>query len=81
MSSLENGLAILGLLDADRPVLRVGEVGRRLGLPKSSVSRLLKALCIAGLVEYTGDTGGYVVGSRALGLAAAYSSRHRLPSP
>jgi DNA-binding IclR family transcriptional regulator len=37
MSSAENALKILSLLGPERPVLRVGEVCRELGIPKSSV--------------------------------------------
>lgn len=78
MSSLENGLRILSLLHEDRTVLRVGEVCRELDMPKASVSRLLKALSEAGLLEREERDQGYVVGGHALDLAALYLARHSL---
>lgn len=78
LSSLGNALQIVSLLGPDRPVLRVGEVCRDLGLPKSSVSRLLKALGESGLLERESDGPGYVAGRRALELGELYVSRHSL---
>ena len=78
MSSLENAFAILALFDAKRPVLRVGEVCRDLGLPKSSVSRLMKAMSEHGMIEREKGDLGYVVGRRALELSDLYLSRHTL---
>lgn len=78
VSSLENALAILGLFDANRPVLRVGEVCRDLAVPKSSVSRLMKTMGEHGLIERQDGEFGYVVGQRALQLADLYLSRHTL---
>ena len=80
MSSLENGLAILGLLGPARRSLRVGEVGRALGLPKASISRLLRDLAEAGLLEREPDGLGYVVGPRAMLLGDQYRARHTLVS-
>jgi DNA-binding IclR family transcriptional regulator len=65
MSSLENGLAILGLISDERPLLRVGEVCRELDLPKASVSRLMRTLSVGGLLERANGGEGYVVGPRA----------------
>ncbi len=76
MSSLENGLAIIGLLNAGHPVLRVGEVCRKLDMPKSSVSRLLRTMSEFGLLEREANDVGYVVGPRALLLGKLYTSRH-----
>lgn len=78
MSSLENALQILDLLGPDRPVLRVGEACRDLELPKSSVSRLLRALSEAGLLEREEAGQGYVVGPGALRLGNLYLARHSL---
>ncbi len=78
MSSLENALMIMQLLGRDRPVLRVGEVCREVGIPKSSVSRLLKTLSEYGLLEREKGDAGYVAGPRALLLAELYSSQHSL---
>lgn len=78
MSSLDNALKIMSLLERNRPVLRVGEVCRELGIPKSSVSRLLKTLSDYGMVERHNGDAGYVAGPRALLLADLYSSQHSL---
>jgi DNA-binding IclR family transcriptional regulator len=78
VSSLENAFAILALLEPKRPVLRVGEVCRELGMPKSSVSRLMKTMGEFGLLEREQADQGYVVGRRALELTDLYLSRHTL---
>lgn len=78
MSSLENALKMMLLLSRDRPVLRVGEVCREVGIPKSSVSRLLKTLSEYGMLEREKGDAGYVAGPRALLLADLYSAQHSL---
>jgi DNA-binding IclR family transcriptional regulator len=78
MSSLENAIAILGLLTRQRPQLRVGEVCRDLVMPKSSVSRLLRTMAEAGLLERSGEGAGYSVGPRALELGNLYVGRFAL---
>jgi DNA-binding IclR family transcriptional regulator len=78
MSSLENGLALLALLGPARPVLRVGEVARDLALPKASVSRLLRSLAVAGLLEREADGPGYLAGPRAMLLGKLYAARTTL---
>ncbi|WP_414474082.1 IclR family transcriptional regulator [Microvirga sp. M2] len=78
VSSLENGLEILSLLSKERPILRVGEVCRELGMPKSSVSRLLKTLSEYGFLERANRELGYCVGRRALALAELYLADHDL---
>jgi DNA-binding IclR family transcriptional regulator len=79
MSSLGNALRLLELLANNRPTLRVGEACRELDIPKSSVSRLLRTLGEAGLLERM-PSGGYAAGPRSARLADLYWSRHRLPS-
>lgn len=76
MSSLENGLRVLALIDETRPILRVTDVAERLGLPKATVSRTLKTLCEAGLLERQSPGSGYGMGSRALDMAQHYYARH-----
>lgn len=76
MSSLENGLRILALVDDARPVLRVTEVAEALGLPKATVSRTLKTLCDAGLLERQYPGSGYGMGSKALDMAQQYYASH-----
>lgn len=78
MSSLENGLEILSLLSKERPILRVGEVCRELGMPKSTVSRLLKTLSEFGFLERGNRELGYCAGRRALALAELYLADHSL---
>lgn len=76
MSSLDNGLRILALINEMRPVLRVTEVSGVLGLPKATVSRTLKVLCDAGLLERQHTGAGYSMGSKALEMAQHYYARH-----
>jgi DNA-binding IclR family transcriptional regulator len=78
VSSLENGLEILSLLSKERPILRVGEVCRELGMPKSTVSRLLKMLSEYGLLERGNRELGYGAGRRTLALAELYLADHSL---
>ncbi|MFI5013010.1 MAG: IclR family transcriptional regulator [Hyphomicrobiales bacterium] len=78
MNSLEAAMRVLKLVDQGRPVLRVGEVSRALGLQKSTVSRLLRAMCEHELIERERDGQGYVAGRRALVLANLYLSAHSL---
>ncbi|MBS7701099.1 MULTISPECIES: IclR family transcriptional regulator [unclassified Chelatococcus] len=78
MSSLDNALRILSLLNAQSPVLRVGEVARQVGLPKTSVSRLLKAMGESGLLERESGSFGYIAGPRALVLGELYLAQHGL---
>lgn len=68
MSSLENALTILTMLSPERTILRVGEVARDSGMPKSTVSRLLKTLCDFQMLEREDDQ-GYVAGHRVMELA------------
>jgi DNA-binding IclR family transcriptional regulator len=78
VSSLETALKMVALLGKDRPVLRVGEVCRELGVPKSSVSRLLKTLSEYDIVEREPQGNGYLAGRRAMVLSELYVQRHSL---
>ena len=51
MSSLTSGIDILQCFASERPELRVSDVARRLNMPKSTVTRLLKEMLHHGLVE------------------------------
>jgi DNA-binding IclR family transcriptional regulator len=66
-ASLLNGLAILGAFTIEEPLLGVSEIARRVGLHKSTVSRLLATLEQAGYVEREGSGGRFRLG---LGLIA-----------
>ncbi len=78
MSSLENGLKVLLLLARERSVLRVGEVARELGLPKSSASRLMGTLEQYGFLEREINAVGFTAGVRVLTLADCYVSSRSL---
>jgi DNA-binding IclR family transcriptional regulator len=71
-------MRVLRLVDQSRPVLRVGEVSRELGLQKSTVSRLLRTMSEHELIERQRDGQGYVAGRRTLVLANLYLSAHTL---
>jgi DNA-binding IclR family transcriptional regulator len=62
VSSLEKGLRALALITPDRPRLRVTDVARELGLPKSSASRLLALLDRGGFLERGARNEGFEVG-------------------
>jgi DNA-binding IclR family transcriptional regulator len=78
MNSLEAAMRMLRLVDRSRPVLRVGEVSRELGLQKSTVSRLLRTMSEHELIERERHGQGYVAGRRGLVLADLYLSGHSL---
>jgi DNA-binding IclR family transcriptional regulator len=70
VGALLHGLAILDLYSAEERVLSVGEMARRLGVHKSSASRLAATLGAAGYLEPAGAPGRYRLGAKLLGLAA-----------
>jgi DNA-binding IclR family transcriptional regulator len=75
MSSLENIFRILDLLDRRSPELSVREVAKKLGIPKSSVSRMLSALTKAGYLDRTRQA-TFVAGHRARALGELFLDRH-----
>jgi DNA-binding IclR family transcriptional regulator len=75
--SIEKAFRILEILSARSP-LGVTEIADELGLKKSSVSRLLKALAQLGYAEVTAQRGQYGLGSRILVLAKGYLADDRL---
>jgi len=71
VGALMHGLAVLDLFSAEEPVLSVGDIGRRLGVHKSSASRLAATLSAAGYLEPAGPgPGRYRLGAKLLRLAA-----------
>jgi DNA-binding IclR family transcriptional regulator len=72
MSSLDKALQILVCYSADRAVLGVTEVAAAVGLPKSSVSRLMKSMAEAGLLEPSQTRRGYSPGPLAFRLGNLY---------
>ena len=76
MNSVDNVAKVLRLFTPDRSVLAVTEVSQLLELPKSSTSRLLKAMAESGLLSVTEQGAGYSVGN----LIFETSRRHRAHS-
>lgn len=76
MNSVGNVARVLRLFTPERNVLSVGEVAQLLVLPKSSSSRLLKAMARSGLLTATDTGSGYAVGN----LIFETSRRHRANS-
>jgi DNA-binding IclR family transcriptional regulator len=71
VGALMHGLAILDLYSVDERELGVGEIARRLGVHKSSASRLAATLAAAGYLEAADDRPGrYRLGAKLLRLAA-----------
>ena len=59
VGALLHGLAVLDMFDRDRPVLGIAEVARRLGVHRSTASRLAATLAAAGYLEQAGEPGRY----------------------
>jgi IclR family KDG regulon transcriptional repressor len=78
MSALTSAVSILRLFSAERCELSVTEVARLLGMPKSTASRLLKAMLHEGLLANVGSTARYRVGHLLLELAGLYGQRSSL---
>lgn len=75
MSSLGSALDILRCFSTDAPDLGVTEVAARLGMPKSSVSRWMKSMGEAGLLEQDDTRRTYRPGVLAFQLGNLYQ-RH-----
>lgn len=69
-ASLLNGLAVLEAFSTAHPLLGVTEISARVGLHKSTVSRMLQGLLDAGYVQRENETGRYRLGLGLLGLSA-----------
>jgi DNA-binding IclR family transcriptional regulator len=75
VQSIERAFDVLGAL-GDGP-LGVTGIADRVGLPKSTVARLLAALAAEGAVEQVADGTDYRIGERLVSLAAGASSSPR----
>ncbi|MBN9528813.1 MAG: IclR family transcriptional regulator [Alphaproteobacteria bacterium] len=75
MSSLETAVSILKCFSAETPELAVNEVSRQLDLPKSTVSRLLRAMAEQGLVEQDPESRRFSVGPLPFRLGRLYHAR------
>ncbi len=74
VQAVKRAIAILKVFSSDEPELGVSEISRRLGIPKSTVSRLLATLEEEGLVAQDPETGLYRLGVELIRLA---NSVHR----
>jgi DNA-binding IclR family transcriptional regulator len=74
MSSLETAVTILGCFSPDSPELGVTDVARRLNIPKSTVSRLMKVMATRALVEQDRNTRRYRVGLLPFRLGQLYQA-------
>ncbi len=76
-STARTALKILELFSPEEPVLGVSEIGRRLGVHKSNVSRLVGALQDEGFLERT-ENGRYRLGLRLYVMGASITYSHAL---
>jgi DNA-binding IclR family transcriptional regulator len=78
MSNLESAIRILQCLSPDTPMLKVTDVATRLGIAKSTVSRLLRTMHDGGLLKRDDNTPQYGPGPLALELSRLYASSNSL---
>ncbi|MCP5367242.1 MAG: IclR family transcriptional regulator [Hyphomicrobiales bacterium] len=74
MSSLTTAIDILHCFSPETPELRVSDVARRVAIPKSTVSRLLKEMLHHGLVEQDSRSRRYRPGPLAFRLGTLYQA-------
>lgn len=70
--SLERALRILVAFRRETPIRKVSDVGRELGLPKSTTSRLFRALAVGGFLQRVDGGTGYRLGPTVFDLGARY---------
>jgi DNA-binding IclR family transcriptional regulator len=75
IQSIERAVTILRSFTESEPELGVTELGRRLGLHKSTVSRILATLKREGLVGQNAETGRYRLGLGLISLAGVALGR------
>ncbi len=69
-SALQNGIQVLKAFSREEPVLGVTEISRRVGLHKSTVSRILATLEVNALVERQPTSGRFRLGVGVIELAS-----------
>jgi DNA-binding IclR family transcriptional regulator len=74
VNALANCAAVLRHFSADRRQLSVTEAAAMLGMPKSSASRLLKAMKEAGLLRHVAGTPRYEIGNLLFEVARLHRS-------
>ena len=70
VQSVERAIAILKSFSIEKPERGVGELGRELGLHKSTASRLMQTLQRGGLLDRDPETKRYRLGLHLIGLAS-----------
>ena len=78
MSSLESAVSVLRCFSSTCSELTVTEVAQRLSLPKSNVSRLLRAMREVGLLDSARDGRGYSPGIMLMGFGEVAGAGHTL---
>ncbi len=78
MSSLESAVSILRCFHSETPELAVSDVARQLAMPKSTVSRLLRAMGEQGLVEQDAESRRYRVGLLPFRLGQLYHAHTKV---
>jgi DNA-binding IclR family transcriptional regulator len=75
--ALRNGLAVLEMFSLDRPVITVTEIGRGLGVHKSSASRIAATLVSTGYLVRSTEGNGFRLSGKLtrLGSIAAVDTR------
>lgn len=68
VGALLHGLAILDMFDRDHTVLGIGEMAQRLGVHRSTTSRLAATLAAAGYLEPAGEPGRYRLSTKLIAL-------------
>jgi DNA-binding IclR family transcriptional regulator len=84
VKSVKRAVALLRCFSLDEPELGVTELGKRLGIHKSTVSRLLSTLEGEGLVNRNPETGRYRLGVGLIslaGLVMAHANLRQVAGP
>src|SRR5919201_7067861 len=74
--SLERGLAILSAFRSGRPLLGISELGREVGLSRSTTHRYVATLATLGYLQQDAATRKYRLGPRVLDLG--FSAIHSM---
>ncbi len=74
MSALDTALDILDCFHGEAPELAVSELARRLGIAKSTVSRVMKTMAQRGLVEQDQETRRYSIGPLPFRIGRLYKA-------
>jgi DNA-binding IclR family transcriptional regulator len=84
VQSIDRAVSLLNAFTVDEPEIGVGELSRRVDLPKSTVYRLLSALEENGLIRQNPETGRYGLGVELISLSnrvLAYADLQRAARP